>query len=223
MSTRLPDPPHIPLYRVPGEPVGPHAVFENLLGPFGPVCGVDEAGRGPLAGPVVAAAVILPSRALDGLEGLDDSKALGERRREQLFERILTVADVGIASISAATIDATNIRTAALQAMSNAVAALARRPAHALIDGNAVPAEPPCPCLPLIKGDSRSASIAAASIVAKVLRDRALRRADPVWSGYGLAAHKGYPTTAHREALARLGASPLHRHSFAPVRAVLTP
>jgi ribonuclease HII len=179
------------------------------------VAGVDETGRGPLAGPVVAAAVILDPRRIP--DGIDDSKVLQPERRAALFEAILERAEVGIASVAAADIDRMDIRQASLLAMRRAVAALPRQPCIALVDGN----DPPslvCTIRTVIGGDAQSLSIAAASIVAKVFRDALMRRLEHVHPGYGLAAHKGYCTKAHLEALMRLGPSPVHRMSFAPVR-----
>jgi ribonuclease HII len=188
------------------------------------VCGVDEAGRGPLAGPVTAAAVILNPDAIP--DGLNDSKKLNEARREALFDEILAKTTVSFAHVSAATIDRINIREASLLAMKMAVDGLpvpaeALAAGHALIDGNAIPAKLPCAATALVKGDARSLSIAAASIVAKVMRDRLMVRMEQIYPGYGLGGHKGYPTKAHREAVMQLGPSPLHRRSFAPVRAAL--
>ncbi len=179
------------------------------------VAGVDEAGRGPLAGPVVAAAVILDRRRM--ADGIDDSKALTPESRAALFEAILGCAEVSIATVSASEIDRIDIRQATLLAMRRAIAGLPRRPCVALIDGN----DPPqlsCDVHALIGGDALSLSIAAASIVAKVFRDGLMRRLETVHPGYGFAAHKGYGTKLHLEALARLGPSAAHRMSFAPVR-----
>ncbi|MEP1209164.1 MAG: ribonuclease HII [Rhizobiaceae bacterium] len=186
------------------------------------ICGVDEAGRGPLAGPVTAAAVILNPHAIP--DGLNDSKKLNQTKRVALFDEILIQATVSVAHVSAATIDQINIREASLLAMRMAVDGLpvpadTLAAGHALIDGNALPAGLPCPATALVKGDARSLSIAAASIVAKVMRDRLMVRADGLFPGYGLAGHKGYPTKAHREAVMQLGPCPLHRRSFAPVAA----
>jgi ribonuclease HII len=179
------------------------------------VAGVDEVGRGPLAGPVVAAAVILdPTRIPDGV---DDSKVLTADQRAVLFEAILECAEVGIASVAPADIDRIDIRQAGLLAMRRAVAALPRQPCIALIDGNDPPALD-CAARTVVGGDGLSLSIAAASIVAKVFRDALMRRLEQVHPGYGLAVHKGYATKGHIEALMRLGPSPVHRMSFAPVR-----
>ncbi len=184
----------------------------------GPVCGIDEAGRGPLAGPVVAAAVVLDPRAVP--RGLADSKALSPARREALFEEILARAEVGIAAVSAATIDRTDIRQATLLAMRRAVMALPSAPAFALVDGNDPPALP-CGIEAVVKGDAQVASIAAASIVAKVARDRLMARLDRSYPLYGFARHAGYGTAAHLDALRRWGPCPAHRTTFGPVRACL--
>lgn len=183
------------------------------------VCGVDEAGRGPLAGPVTAAAVVLDPAQLP--DGLDDSKKLTENRRDALFDAILASATVSIAHVSPAVIDQINIREASLLAMRRAVNGLNGGADHALIDGNAIPAQLPCDATALVKGDARSLSIAAASIIAKVMRDRLMVRAHQHHPDYGFAGHKGYPTKAHRETLMRIGPCPLHRRSFAPVAACL--
>lgn len=183
------------------------------------ICGVDEAGRGPLAGPVTAAAVILDPDNVP--EGLQDSKKLTEKRREDLYDLILQNATVSIAHVSAKTIDRINIRAASLLAMTRAVRALETGASHALIDGNALPDNLPCPATALVKGDARSVSIAAASIIAKVTRDRLMVRADSLFPGFGLAGHKGYPTKSHMQAVMDQGPSPLHRMTFAPVRAAL--
>lgn len=179
-----------------------------------PVAGVDEAGRGPLAGPVVTAAVILDPERLP--PGLDDSKRLSADRREALFAAILATADVAVASAAPASIDTLNIRAATLAAMARAVAALPRRPALVLVDGRDRIAVPQA-CEAIVNGDGTVASIAAASIVAKVLRDRMMARLDRAWPAYGFAAHKGYGSAAHLAALAANGPCPAHRMSFAPV------
>lgn len=186
---------------------------------FAKVCGVDEVGRGPMAGPVTAAAVILDP--LNIPAGLNDSKKLSLRQREQAFDAIMATALVAVTSLSATTIDRLNIRTASLSAMAHCVASLEVSPDHALIDGNAIPDTLPCPATCLVKGDSRSLSIAAASIVAKVMRDRMMERADLLHPGYGLAQHKGYPTVHHKAALVVQGPCRLHRRSFKPVRDAL--
>ena len=183
------------------------------------VAGVDEAGRGPLAGPVVAAAVILdPARPVDGLT---DSKRLTPERREALETRIRARAlAVGTACVEVDEIDRINILQATLAAMTRAVAALAVAPRLVRIDGNRAPTLA-VPTETIVGGDLSEPSISAASIVAKVQRDRLLVALDGEYPGYGFAAHKGYSTPAHFEALARLGPCAAHRRSFAPVRAAL--
>ncbi|MEP0454625.1 MAG: ribonuclease HII, partial [Roseibium sp.] len=182
----------------------------------GRLAGVGEAGRGPWAGPVVTAAVILDYDNLP--EGLNDSKKLTETRREALFDQIMSSAHVGISSASAATIDEKNIRAATLGAMVQAVDALTLPPKMVLVDGRDVPPGLTQDGQSLIKGDGRCLCIAAASIVAKVLRDRMMVRADAHHPGYGFAVHKGYGVPKHSEAPTRLGPCPLHRRSFKPVR-----
>lgn len=184
----------------------------------GPVAGVDEAGRGPLAGPVLAAAVILDPRRIP--DGLDDSKALSAARREELYAALVKSAVIGVAAASVFEITQRNILHASLLAMGRAVARLAVKPATALIDGNRAP-HLPCAAIPVIGGDARSLSIAAASIVAKVTRDRLMRRLGLRWPGYGFEIHMGYPTRAHRDALSRLGPTPHHRPTFADLHKVL--
>ncbi len=180
------------------------------------VAGVDEVGRGPLAGPVVAAAVILPERPPAGLR---DSKQLSPAARFRLDREIRATSEVAIALASVAEIDRLNILAATMLAMSRAVAALALPPDAALVDGNRLP-ELPCPARAIVKGDARCAQIAAASIVAKVARDSLMRALAVAHPGYGWERNAGYGTAAHLAALARLGATPQHRRSFAPVRAV---
>jgi ribonuclease HII len=182
-----------------------------------PVAGVDEAGRGPWAGPVVAAAVILDQARIP--PGLNDSKKLNEKKREALFPAIMESAAVGVAMADVERIDRDNILAATLWAMQQAVEQLAIRPRLALIDGNRAP-RLACKVQTVIDGDALSLSIAAASIIAKVTRDRLMKSLDFQYPGYGFAAHKGYGTSAHQAALARLGPCPLHRRSFAPVRAL---
>ena len=184
------------------------------------VAGVDEAGRGPLAGPVAVAAVILdPARPITGL---GDSKALSEARREALEPLIRECALAWhVELVSAAEIDRLNILRATLEGMARAVHALQPRAEHALIDGNRLPPGLPCPAEALVKGDAREPAIMAASILAKVARDRLMRELDLRHPGYGFAVHKGYPTADHLENLRRLGPCDEHRRSFAPVRACL--
>ena len=180
------------------------------------VAGVDEAGRGPLAGPVTAAAVMLDPDW--PIAGLADSKRLTAARREALETEIQARALAwAVADASPAEIDALNILQASLLAMRRAVLGLGRVPDLALVDGNRCPALE-CPVQAIIGGDGKVAAIAAASILAKVARDRELVRLDALYPGYGLAGHKGYPTADHLAALRALGPSPIHRRSFRPVR-----
>ena len=184
------------------------------------VAGVDEAGRGPLAGPVLCAAVILPPD--DGIAGLDDSKKLTEVRRERLFDAIRASATAyAVIAVDAEEIDRLNIFQATMQGMARALHALAVPPELALIDGNKVPPGLPCPARALVGGDALERSIMAASVLAKVSRDRIMRALHADHPEYGFDRHKGYPTPAHLQALRRLGACPQHRRSFAPVRAAL--
>ncbi len=181
------------------------------------VCGIDEAGRGPLAGPVCAAAVILP-RELDlaaALPGLNDSKKLSDARRRELFERIKAVAvGYGIAFASAEEIDEINILQATFLAMARAAAQLPEKPDLALVDGNREPDLGGIPVETLVGGDGRSASIAAASILAKVTRDDLMIRLAEAYPQYGFEIHKGYGTKRHYAALEEFGPSPAHRRSF---------
>ncbi len=185
----------------------------------GPVAGVDEAGRGPWAGPVVAAAVILDQGVIP--PGIDDSKALDEDARAILYRRIMesgAVWSIGIADVER--IDRDNILSATLWAMTEAVRGLSIEPRLALIDGNKAP-RLACEARAIVKGDAKCLSIAAASIIAKVTRDRLMIEMDRQHPGYGFARHKGYGTPEHREALERLGVSPVHRRSFKPVQLAL--
>ncbi len=184
--------------------------------------GVDDAGRGPLAGPVAVAAVILdPARRIDGL---GDSKALSEAARESLFPVIQSQAlAFAIVLVHADEIDRLNILQATMEGMRRAVAALAVAPSRVLVDGNRVPAGLGVAAEAIVKGDATVAAISAASILAKVSRDRWMLELDAAHPGYGFAAHKGYPTPEHLDALKRLGPCPAHRRSFAPVRATLAP
>ncbi|MGJ8527063.1 ribonuclease HII [Maritalea sp.] len=183
------------------------------------VCGVDEAGRGPLAGPVVTAAVILDPDSIP--EGLNDSKKLTAKKRDTLYDQIMATAHVGIASAPPATIYEQNIRGATLFAMAQAVKALALSPDIALIDGRDIPPLLPCRGQALIKGDSRSLSIAAASIIAKVTRDRMCVLLDQSLPQYGFAKHKGYGTGLHMQALQNHGATAHHRADFKPIAEIL--
>lgn len=183
---------------------------------FMPVAGVDEAGRGPLAGPVVASAVILDPKRIP--KGLNDSKQLTAARREELYEEILATAEVSIASLSHGSIDRFNILRASLEAMRRAVASLPKAARFVLVDGRDVPAGLSCPAKALIKGDARSFSIAAASIVAKVTRDRMMRAAGTSYPHYGFEQHAGYATEAHRSAIDVHGPCPIHRMSFSPFK-----
>ena len=180
------------------------------------IAGVDEAGRGPLAGPVVAAAVVLPSSV--EVEGIRDSKCLEEPLREECYGRILEVAICwSVAAVEAEEIDRLNILRATHLAMARALEGLSPTPHGALVDGLPVPGLP-CAHQAIVGGDARCVSIAAASILAKVTRDRLMRELDARYPGYGFARHKGYGTPAHRRALRELGPCPCHRRSFRPVR-----
>ncbi|MBP2547833.1 ribonuclease HII [Neorhizobium galegae] len=181
-----------------------------------PVAGTDEAGRGPLAGPVVAAAVILDPERIP--EGLNDSKQLSLKERERLFDDILATAHVSIAASGPRHIDEKNILRASLDAMRRAIAGLSLSPAMVLADGRDVPPGLSCPGKAVIKGDARSVSIAAASIIAKVTRDRMMVRAGLVHPAYGFEVHAGYGTARHRAAIDAAGPCPLHRMTFRPLR-----
>lgn len=184
------------------------------------VAGVDEAGRGPLAGPVTAAAVILGPEALPGLA---DSKVLAPARRERLAQRIRAEALAwAVAEASVAEIDRLNILGATLLAMQRAVASLGRPPGQVLVDGDRCPRFA-CPAEAVIGGDASVAAISAASILAKQARDAVMIALDEAYPGYGFARHKGYGTVEHLNRLRCLGPSPVHRRSFAPVRALLEP
>jgi ribonuclease HII len=204
----------------------PDFSFEDAAGHDGyaPVAGIDEAGRGPWAGPVVAAAVILDAARLpvELRDGLDDSKKLSPARRRRLFAQLHTCAHIGIGRAEVEDIDRDNILQATFLAMSRAVAALPRRPALALVDGNRAPALA-CPARCVVGGDGRSFSIAAASIVAKVTRDEAMAALARTYPGYGWERNAGYGTAEHRAALVRLGLTPAHRRSFRPVAALASP
>ena len=184
------------------------------------VAGVDEAGRGPLAGPVVVAAVILDAER--PIDGLGDSKALSETQRDALAplirERALawSVVEVGPAEI-----ERLNILGATLAGMARALRALAVAPTLALIDGNRLPRDLPCPARAIVGGDASEAAIGAASILAKTARDALMRELDAIHPGYGFARHKGYPTAEHLAALERLGPCAIHRRGFGPVRRII--
>jgi ribonuclease HII len=203
----FPDYPAIPDYRF-----EQHAMQNG----FPVVAGLDEAGRGPLAGPVVAVAVILDPECIP--EGLDDSKALSKARRELLFEAILASSLVAVASASAREIEATDIRAASLAAMRRALCALPVKPHYALVDGRDIPPGLDCAARSLVKGDARSLSIAAASIIAKVTRDSMMTRAVVVYPQYGFETHMGYGAKRHLQAIAEHGPCPLHRMTFRPMR-----
>src|SRR3569832_1955035 len=200
----------------------PHYIYESRvlkrIG-IGPVAGVDEAGRGPLAGPVVAAAVILQKGKVP--KGLNDSKQLDAETREELFSAIMFIAiAVGVGEATVDEFDLINIRQATHQAMARAVRALQFQPAFALVDGNDAPALP-CPCDTIIDGDAKSVSIAAASIIAKVTRDRMMAKLHEVHPHYGWASNKGYGTPEHLSALSQHGPCAPPRRSFAPVHSLL--
>ncbi|MBZ4646227.1 MAG: ribonuclease [Clostridia bacterium] len=176
------------------------------------IAGVDEAGRGPLAGPVFAAAVVLPPNTY--IEGINDSKKLSERKREELYEIIISKAlAYNITSVTEKEIDEINIRNAAHKAMLEAINSLKVRPDHALIDGDEIKGMF-LPCTAIVKGDSLSISIAAASILAKVTRDRYIKKFDSIYPQYGFGKHKGYGTKEHIQAIKTYGLCPIHRKSF---------
>ena len=195
----------------------PDILREEALG--GVVCGIDEAGRGPWAGPVVAAAVILDLAKLP--EGANDSKLLSGKKRAGLFGVIMETAQVGIGRASVEEIERLNILQATFLAMHRAVAALPVRPDHALIDGSRIPGDLPCRATGIVKGDQKSTSIAAASIVAKVTRDREMVALAQQYPGYGWETNMGYGVPAHADALERLGVTPHHRRSFKPIHNIL--
>lgn len=183
------------------------------------IAGVDEAGRGPLAGPVTAAAVILDP---DNMPvGLNDSKKLTEKKRESLFCEILKTSNVAWCSLNVETIDTINIREAALSAMEISVSLMPIKADYAMIDGRDVPRALIGIGEAFVKGDARSLSIAAASIVAKVVRDRMMVEADKLYPEYGFAGHKGYGSQKHRDAIKQIGPCPIHRKSFSPLKQML--
>ncbi|MCP9480943.1 ribonuclease HII [Shimia sp. CNT1-13L.2] len=183
------------------------------------VAGVDEVGRGPLAGPVTAAAVVLDPQNIP--EGLNDSKALSAKKREALYEVIFEAADVSIAHASVEEIDELNILRASHLAMERAVAGLSVAPDHLLIDGNMIPRGLTGSCEAVVKGDAKSLSISAASIVAKICRDRIMWGLAQQFPGYGWETNAGYPSKKHKDALVDLGVTPHHRRSFKPVHNIL--
>ena len=199
-----------------------HATFElesiELRLSGGPIAGIDEAGRGPWAGPVVAAAVILDPNRIPA--GIADSKALDPDDRERILARLEATALIGIGIADVARIDRDNILAATMWAMQQAIAALPERPRLALIDGNRSP-RLTCETRTIVKGDAKCLSIAAASIVAKVTRDRLMTALADTHAGYGFERHKGYGTPEHKAALERLGACPAHRRTFKPVQLAL--
>jgi ribonuclease HII len=196
----------------------PDDSYERAVG-GGLVAGVDEVGRGPLAGPVTAAAVILNLHSLPA--GLADSKTLSHARREALFAAIMASAEVSVAHASVAEIDDMNILRASHLAMERAVASLPRAPHHVLVDGNLLPKGLHIPATAIVKGDAKSLSIAAASIIAKVTRDRLMVDLAQQYAPYGWAQNAGYPTKAHLLALQEFGVTPWHRRSFKPVHNIL--
>ena len=183
------------------------------------IAGVDEVGRGPLAGPVTAAAVILEIGRIP--EGINDSKKLSPKRREILAQEIMAGCDWAVGHASVEEIDTLNILRASHLAMCRALAGLRQRPDLALVDGNLLPRDLPMPGQAVVKGDARSLSIAAASLVAKLLRDRIMVDLAQQHPGYGWEVNAGYPTKAHRQALLDLGVTPYHRRSFKPVHNIL--
>lgn len=212
--------PAAPLEALVAAPSGKYAIsmaFENRLVSSGVriIAGIDEAGRGPLAGPIVAAAVILDPENVP--QGLNDSKKLGAVKRELLFDQIMSTCHVAIAMLNAQTIDRINIRQATLSCMFKAANSLAVKAGWHLIDGRDVPEGLKGNSSAIIKGDGRSMTIAAASIVAKVARDHMMVRAAKNWPQYGFEFHKGYGTKAHMAAIQNFGPCPLHRFSFAPM------
>ena len=193
----------------------PDFTYENeaKLNGYKLICGVDEAGRGPLAGPVCAAAVILPENCV--IEGLNDSKKLTESKREKLYDVIIEKAVAwSVAFGSVEEIEQYNILNATFLAMNRAIDGLEVKPDYALIDGNRVPTGIAVPCSTVVKGDSKSCSVAAASVLAKVTRDRLLLQYAKEYPEYGFEKHKGYGTAAHYAAIRQYGVTPIHRESF---------
>lgn len=202
----------------------PDLHYEELYGRVAGkvICGVDEVGRGPLAGPLIAATVILPPEGLPAeiAARIHDSKQISAKQREILFPILTDLCCYAVAEISVEEIDRINIFQATMLAMQRAVAGLGTVPDHALIDGNRAPALP-CPTTPIVKGDGKSLSIAAASIIAKITRDRLMARLAEDYPMYGWEKNAGYGTASHLKALQEYGATCWHRKSFAPVAACL--
>lgn len=195
--------------------------LDHITGQHRHIAGIDEAGRGPLAGPVVVAAVILPPR--HDLDGLDDSKRLSEATREALFPRIQAIAESwAVEVVPVEEIDRINILRATFKGMQQAVAALDPQPTLTLVDGNRAP-ELESEVHTIVEGDHWVPAISAASILAKVTRDRLMHEYHRAYPHYGFDRHKGYPTAAHLECLRKHGPCPIHRRSFAPVRELLEP
>lgn len=190
------------------------------LMPFGPVCGIDEAGRGPWAGPVLAAAVILPKESHRFLRYINDSKKLSAKKREALFHLIMETCYVGIGHASVTEIDTLNILQATMLAMSRAFSTLPVQPVMALVDGNRAPLLP-CHTRPIIGGDARHKAIGAASIIAKVTRDRLMQELCDDFPGYNWKSNAGYGTKCHQQGLTELGPTIHHRQSFAPIRSLM--
>lgn len=190
---------------------------------FAKIAGVDEAGRGPLAGPVVACAVIIPLRMK--LPKLTDSKLLGDKDLESLYQRLTSSQEVqySVAVVSHEVIDRINILQASLQAMHQAVQGLSEQPEAAIVDGVFVPQTCAMPCFAVVHGDRLCRSVSAASVIAKVTRDKMMVEYDSQWPEYGFAAHKGYGTELHIERLRKYGPCPIHRRSFAPVAELIAP
>jgi ribonuclease HII len=217
MTRKVKPPESLPLGDLPVSPTFARERAAMRRG-LAPVAGCDEAGRGPLAGPVVAAAVILNPRRIP--RGLDDSKKLTPQARAALYAKICASAEVAVAAAPPSRIDCDNIRQASLWALARAVAALSVRPRLVFVDG-CDPIAVECECEPVVGGDGLVQSIAAASIVAKVTRDRLMARLGLAHPGYGFERHMGYSVPEHVEALARLGPTIHHRKSFAPIAALL--
>ncbi len=201
--------------------MGPNFKIEQDLisNGYSIIAGVDEVGRGPLAGPVTAAAVILDP--LNIPDNLNDSKVLSPKKREKLFEELKSSSIIGIAHVSPREIDKLNILQASLLAMANAVSKLKVEPNHILIDGNKVPERLAGQATAIVKGDTKVFSIAAASIIAKVTRDKLMRDLDSDFPVYGWAKNAGYPTKCHMNAIVKYGVTPHHRRSFKPVHNIL--